>query len=797
MKKQINPTIKAHLIRGAFYLLLLLAVCAIPFALGQRNTTKKSVTKPSVARPVAAASHAAVPSTGAASATQLDPSQLPYDIRPNAPATQRPKLPSGVCPTPWQVVADMPLDLYGAASASDGIFAYYAGGYSFSSGLTLAVVNRYDPVANAWAPMADMPQAAIMALGVYYPTTNKIYVFGGEDAVSGVNYNITRIYDIATNTWTTGANMPDVRSFMAGGYNSGNGMIYLVSGYNTGTVDSAQPNTWQYDPATDTWTDLTGSAPFPHPAGGFASGVINGHLYVAGGRDIDNVSLNLVWDYDIAANTWTQKGDMPPDQNNVPGSAVALDNMWVFGGGNPFSGVSAGRTKIAFQLSKAAFPWAFVKGQTPIPATANTGRRYDPVTDTWFTAPNMNVVRSFTSGAAVGNTVVAAGGYNGATTVASAEVLDACIPTGTPTPTPTPTCSPGALSWVVKAPVPFNARGPFVVSDGTFVYIGGGYDGVSVHTDLLRYDPVANNYTPLANSPDEHFLSQAVIFNGKIYNIAGFNLGGQSTTTRIYDIATNAWTTGAPIPEPNGLSDQATALDNGIIYVAGGFDGIGATNVLRAYDIATDTWSTLAPMPTGVYLPGFGIINGKLYIASGNNGVSEVPDLQIYDIATNTWSTGAPVPTPATAPGSAVFDDGTGPKLYVFGGAAPFPNLTTATQIYDPVSNSWSAGPDMNVARLWFYGGALDDTSILAPGGDNPVGIPINANELLTGGPCGTPTPTPTATATATVTPTPTATATVTPTPTVTATPTATPTGTPRPTPTPRPRPTPPPRPTP
>src|SRR5437764_6895443 len=37
MKKQINPTIKAHLIRGAFYLLLLIAVCAIPFALAQRS----------------------------------------------------------------------------------------------------------------------------------------------------------------------------------------------------------------------------------------------------------------------------------------------------------------------------------------------------------------------------------------------------------------------------------------------------------------------------------------------------------------------------------------------------------------------------------------------------------------------------------------------------------------------------------------------------------------------------------------------------------------------------------------
>jgi hypothetical protein len=37
MKKQLNPPVKAHLLRGAYYLLLLMAVCVIPFALGQRN----------------------------------------------------------------------------------------------------------------------------------------------------------------------------------------------------------------------------------------------------------------------------------------------------------------------------------------------------------------------------------------------------------------------------------------------------------------------------------------------------------------------------------------------------------------------------------------------------------------------------------------------------------------------------------------------------------------------------------------------------------------------------------------
>jgi len=38
MKKQISPAIKAHLVRSAFYMLPLLAVCVIPFALAQRNS---------------------------------------------------------------------------------------------------------------------------------------------------------------------------------------------------------------------------------------------------------------------------------------------------------------------------------------------------------------------------------------------------------------------------------------------------------------------------------------------------------------------------------------------------------------------------------------------------------------------------------------------------------------------------------------------------------------------------------------------------------------------------------------
>jgi hypothetical protein len=57
---------------------------------------------------------------------------------------------------------------------------------------------------------------------VYSPLNNKVYAFGGIDAVAGGNaYNLTRIYDIATNTWSAGAPMPLGRQQMASGYWAG------------------------------------------------------------------------------------------------------------------------------------------------------------------------------------------------------------------------------------------------------------------------------------------------------------------------------------------------------------------------------------------------------------------------------------------------------------------------------------------------------------------------------------------------------------------------------------------------
>jgi hypothetical protein len=72
-------------------------------------------------------------------------------------------------------------------------------------------------------------------------------------------------------------------------------------------------------------------------------------------------------------------------------------------------------------------PLSNLKGA--VPTTTNIGVVYNPDTDIWSSSPSMNVPRSFTSGTAIENKLLAAGGFDGMSTVSVAETLDACVST--------------------------------------------------------------------------------------------------------------------------------------------------------------------------------------------------------------------------------------------------------------------------------------------------------------------------------------------------------------------------------
>lgn len=90
-------------------------------------------------------------------------------------------------------------------------------------------------------------------------------------------------------------------------------------------------------------------------------------------------------------------------------------------------------------------------------------------------------------------------------------------------------------------------KNSFAVGHATNAF-GGNTAGGAQHAEAYRYDSVANTWTALASmttGPDYLFHAEYG-GNGKIYVMGGQNGG---TLNRIYDIATNTWSAGAPVPE--------------------------------------------------------------------------------------------------------------------------------------------------------------------------------------------------------------------------------------------------------
>jgi len=154
-------------------------------------------------------------------------------------------------------------------------------------------------------------------------------------------------------------------------------------------------------------------------------------------------------------------------------------------------------------------------------------------------------------------------------------------------------CIPGTWSTATTGPsARYRAGG---CTDGTFVYVYGGQTSTGGFlNDLWRWTPATQTWTQLANMPTAKGNIQGAYWNGKIYVPGGFT-GSHITENAIYTIATNTWTTGAPLPAPQ--SGQNVGFNNKI-YNFGG--NPGAQNTVTIYDIAANTWSTGAAMPVGI-----------------------------------------------------------------------------------------------------------------------------------------------------------------------------------------------------
>ncbi len=122
--------------------------------------------------------------------------------------------------------------------------------------------------------------------------------------------------------------------------------------------------------------------------------------------------------------------------------------------------------------------------------------------------------------------------------------------------------------------------------------------------------PLATAPTAIGQAPS------AAYWNGKIYAIGGLN-GTPTTTVQIYDIASNTWSAGAPIPARHLRGRRGRASTTRSSSPAAPIPpGPIRPLTLYIYDIATNTWSTGTTMPApGYLLGGFTQVGQYLYMA--------------------------------------------------------------------------------------------------------------------------------------------------------------------------------------
>lgn len=209
-----------------------------------------------------------------------------------------------------------------------------------------------------------------------------------------------------------------------------------------------------------------------------------------------------------------------------------------------------------------------------------------------------------------------------------------------------------SLTFVPLPALPDGGRyGMSYCQDQNYFYmLAGGSPATAYTSDIFRYDPAANSWGTTFSTGQispQRFGTAALFTSASGVSLLG-TLNGATATTPVPTLQSVRVSDGVlslnyanPLP---GASAGVAAW-NGLLYAYGGQLASGAyTDQLRVFNPATSAWTTLAPMPEAKTTYG-AAVNGKIYAVGGYNGVLNSARVDAYDIASGQWQALGTLPT--------------------------------------------------------------------------------------------------------------------------------------------------------
>ena len=486
----------------------------------------------------------------------------------------------------------------------------------------------YDLSTNTWIEVdaGDVPSARSGHKMVYDSKNNKVVLFGGYyESESGSSiYDDTWVYDVASETWTemdTEISPPE-RAWHDMVYASATNQIILFGGDNP-ELEINYDDTWVYDLSSNEWTEMK---PTTTPSARWGHAMVYDPIYnkviLYGGGGNDET-----WAYDISTNVWTQKNIITkPSERGMHATAFdSKNNKIVLFGGNVGIG------------SKLSDTWV-----------------YDVVSDNWL-EKNPSLKPSARRAHAMvydvlNKQIVLFGGwdvnYNDETWVYYVN----------------------NNTWKkmrdgsTEGDDPSGRYGHSLVYDSTnnLIVLFGGNDSSGPNDETWVYNSTSNNWTKKRDGgtqydPDER-LYHAMVYdsiNKKVILFGGYNgVNSYFDDTWVYNYTSNSWweksTGGSPGEDkPTERYGHVMAYDQMLnkTILFGGTDINPALTYYSTpyfhdtwvYDYASDTWKYYNYMkhPTGVRYSSmvYDSLNKRTIMFGGADGwCREISDTWSYDV---------------------------------------------------------------------------------------------------------------------------------------------------------------------
>jgi N-acetylneuraminic acid mutarotase len=355
--------------------------------------------------------------------------------------------------------------------------------------------------------------------------------------------------------------------------------------------------------------------------------------------------------------------------------------------------------------------------QGKLPFARHALEAFDELLGSWSGAASMATARFGHTATLLGNSkVLVMGGNQSASgdprgALSSAELYDSASNTWSP------------AASMTTSRIGHTAT---LLANGKVLVTGGSDSSFNIISSAELYDPVNDTWSDAGSmaTPRSHHTA-TLLSSGKVLVTGGLGANGAYlVSAELYDPASNTWSAaGSMLVARYGYT--ATLLKNGQVLIAGGYvSGVtGAVASGELYDPFSNTWSAASSMADGRGNHSATLLaNGQVLVAGGENDspLRDLSSAELYNSSTNTWSSAGSMATGRRFQNATLLANG---QALVTGGTQGYTNVgagyssLSSAELYDPLSNTWSAAGSMATARSGHSATLLPNGKVLVAGG--------------------------------------------------------------------------------